>query len=54
MSKKKRYACWVDQVNQVRIEVSADNVEEAREKAYRKWRREWADGRVTYIEEVES
>ena len=49
--KNKKYTVWLSQVNATIVNVTAKNKEEARDKAYRKWRRECADTYITSIEE---
>lgn len=46
------YRVWVNQVNQVMVEVRARTEEEAAEKGYAKWRREQAHSTVGYVERV--
>ncbi len=48
---EKTYIVYIGQVNQAAIEVKANSEEEAREKGYAKWRREWAHSSVMSIEE---
>lgn len=43
---------WFDQVNQCRIEVKATDENQAIEKAYRVWRRDYATNQCSYVEEV--
>ena len=54
MSKPKKsvYRVWVNQVNQIMVEVRAATEEEAAEKGYAKWRREQAHSQVSYVERV--
>lgn len=42
----KTYRVWVEQVNQISIDVRARDVLTARDKGYRKWRREYAHSYV--------
>jgi hypothetical protein len=44
------YRVWVEQVNQTYVDVRAADEEDAREKGYRKWRRECAGARVLGVE----
>jgi len=48
----KKYRVWIEQVNQTYVDVEAESIEEAKEKAYRKWRREDGHSRVSWAEEV--
>lgn len=50
--RQKEFAVWINQVNQTFVIVKAENKEEAKEKAYRKWRREEAHSTISYVEEV--
>ena len=55
MKRKKKiqlreFTVWVEQVNMQRFEVKATDPEDAREKGYRKWRREYAHSRVSCVE----
>ena len=45
-----KFTVWVEQVNMERFEVKATDPEDAVEKGYRKWRREYAHSRVTCVE----
>jgi hypothetical protein len=47
-----KFRVWIEQVNQTWVEVSALDEDEAREKGYRKWRKEDGHSRVTYVERV--
>ncbi len=46
------FRVWVEQVNQTYVDVKAPSPSDAYEKAYRKWRRESAHARMSYIEIV--
>ncbi len=48
--KLKEFTVWVDQVNQQRFTVKATNREDAVEKGYSKWRREYGHSRVSCVE----
>lgn len=52
MPKKKSdtYRVWIAQVNQTFVDVEAKDADEAREKGYRKWRREDAHSHITHVE----
>lgn len=50
--KLKEFTVWVDQVNQQRFTVKAKNREDAAEKGYLKWRREYGHSRVSCVEPV--
>jgi len=50
--KMKKYYVYVEQVNQSRIEVTARNADEAREKGYAQWRRNEAHSRVCSVEQA--
>lgn len=52
-TKKGTYRVWIEQVNQTYVDVEAESEEDAREKGYRKWRREDGHSRVSYIEKQE-
>ncbi len=52
MAKKPNYRVFIEQVNQTYVEVSAKNREEAREKGYRKWRKEDGHSRVMSVAEI--
>jgi len=43
------YCVWVEQVNQTMLEVQAFDADEAREKGYAKWRRDFAHSRVSDV-----
>lgn len=45
-----KFRVWIEQVNQTMVEISAKDENEAREKGYRKWRREAGHSYVNYIE----
>jgi hypothetical protein len=47
-----KFRVWVEQVNQTNFEVTAKDENEAREKAYRKWRRDYGHSHVNCIEPV--
>ena len=47
----KKFKVFVSQVNRQVVEVSAKDEEEAREKGYRKWRKEYAHSHVQEVEE---
>tara|TARA_R110000772_G_scaffold162415_3_gene273635 strand:- start:118 stop:300 length:183 start_codon:yes stop_codon:yes gene_type:complete len=47
---KYSYRVWIEQVNQTWVDVKASDESEAKEKAYRKWRKEYFHSRVSYIE----
>lgn len=47
---KHTYKVWVDQVNQTFVEVKAFNEDEAKRKAYKKWREEYAHSNINYVE----
>lgn len=47
----RKFRVYVEQVNQTYVEVSATDREEAEEKGYRLWRREYAHSRVRAVEE---
>jgi len=49
MPKPDLYRVWVRQVNQTIVEVFAKSEEEAREKGYRKWRRDEAHSSVSDV-----
>ena len=53
-AKQATYRVWIEQVNQTYVDVDARNEEEAREKGYRKWRREDGHSRVSYIQKQEA
>ena len=44
------YRVWIEQVNQTFVDVYADSTEEAMERAYKKWRKEDARSRISYVE----
>jgi hypothetical protein len=48
----KTYNVWIDQVNQVVVQVKAKSADEARVVAYAKWRIECAHSRTTDVQEV--
>lgn len=48
----KTYDCSIEQVNYCRVVVKAKDEEDAREKAYRKWRKYYAHSSVSYVSEV--
>lgn len=52
-AKQGTYRVWVEQVNQTYVDVVARNEEDAKEKGYRKWRREDGHSRVSYVEKQE-
>lgn len=47
-----KYRVYISQVNQTYVEVSAPNEESAREKGYRKWRKEDAHGNIMSVAEI--
>ena len=47
---KHTYKVWVDHINQTCVEVKAFNEDEAKEKAYKKWREEYAHSNINYVE----
>ena len=49
---KKKYRVYISQVNRHVIEVVAESEEEASEKGYRKWRRDYAESTVDAVEEI--
>ena len=49
----KKYRVFIAQVNRQMIEVDAANENEAREKGYRKWRRDHAHSHVEAVEKCE-
>jgi len=51
--KMNKYRVYISQVNQTYVEVSAKNEEDAREKGYRKWRKEYAHSNVMSVEEID-
>ncbi len=52
MSKKKKYDVFISQVNRQVVTVEAESEEDAREKGYRKWRKDFANSYVEAVEEV--
>ena len=46
------FRVWIEQVNQTYVDVRANSVAEAKSKACRKWRREYADPSISDIEKV--
>lgn len=48
--KQENYKVWIEQVNQTCIEVKAINEEDAKNKAYRKWRKDEANSIVLCLE----
>ena len=50
---KKTYQVWIEQVNACTFQVDAVDAEEAREKAHRVWRNEYASCQVSTIEPAE-
>ena len=51
-TKLKKFDCSIEQVNYCRVVVFAKDEYEAEEKAHRKWRKDYAHSRVSYITEV--
>lgn len=49
VKKKQNYRVWIEQVNQTYVDVKATSSDEAREKGYRKWRREDAHSRISDV-----
>lgn len=47
-----KYRVYIEQVNATFIEVEAKDKGEARDKAYRKWRREYAHSEVTEVSKI--
>jgi hypothetical protein len=47
---KHTYKVWVEQVNQTCVEVKAFDEDEAKEKAYKEWRKSYAHSIVSYVE----
>lgn len=52
--KDKKYRVWIEQVNASNLIVIAKDEEEAREKGYRKWCKEYAQSYVTDVVEIEN
>jgi hypothetical protein len=50
----RQFRVYVEQVNQTCVDVLARSEDEAYDKGYAKWRREYAHSRVSYVEEVHS
>lgn len=48
----KAFRVYVEQVNQTMIEVHAKDADEARDKGYAKWRRDYAHSRVLDVEKA--
>lgn len=48
----KTFRVFVSQINQTCVEVQAKSADEAREKGYAKWRREYSHSQVCSVEEV--
>jgi hypothetical protein len=46
----KKFKVWVEQVNACSFDVVAKDEQEAKEKGYRKWRKEYARSYVTSVE----
>ena len=46
MAKNSKYRVYIGQVNQTYVEVSAKNKDEASEKGYRAWRKDWAHSEI--------
>jgi len=44
------FRVYVEQINQTMIEVQARDADEAKEKGYAKWRRDYAHSRVCAVE----
>jgi len=54
MKKKlETYRVWVSQVNATYLDVKASDEEDAKEKGYRKWKREYAGSHVSAVEKQE-
>ena len=53
MTDKREWRVWFEQVNQCYVDVVAEKQEQAIEKAYRKWRREYGHTHATYIETID-
>lgn len=49
-TKQETYRVWIEQVNQTYLDVVAQNEDEAKEKGYRKWRREDGHSCISYVE----
>lgn len=54
MAKNSKYRVYIEQVNQTYVEVSASNEQEAREKGYRKWRKEDAHGKIMSVSKIDN
>lgn len=52
-AKTSTYRVWIEQVNQVYVDVKATDTEDARPKAYRKWRRTCAHSRISEVQKLE-
>lgn len=46
----KTYRVWIEQVNQTFVDVEATSAEDAKEKGYRKWRKEDAHARISDVQ----
>ncbi len=53
MAKNNKFRVYIEQVNQTFVEVSAPNEEAAREKGYRKWRKEDAHSRIMSVSKID-
>jgi hypothetical protein len=47
------YRVWLEQVNQTYVDVRALDEEDARDKGYRKWRREYAGTSISSVQLIE-
>lgn len=50
--KTRKFRVWIEQVNQTYVDVSATDLEQAKEKAVRKWRRHHVGARISDVKEV--
>jgi hypothetical protein len=50
--KAETYRVWIDQVNQTYVDVKATSEEQARERGYAVWRKNYAYSRVTDARKV--
>ena len=47
-----KYRVWIEQVNQTFVDVEAKSMDEARDKGYRKWRKDEAHSSVCGCKEL--
>jgi hypothetical protein len=53
MANKRKFRVWIGQVNQCYVDVDAKDLDDAYQKGYKKWKRDYAHSQVTYAETID-